>query len=122
MHTKLRDALLLATLLLTATACTTTRYINRTKGAPVYRVRFINDCAQGTAHLYFDREYRQKHRMNVRPKNIKKGEERILEFSAGRHTFVAEIFGFWSTEGLKVNGDFMVDRSGTIRICSEANR
>jgi hypothetical protein len=110
--------MLLALLTLSANACTTTRFVRTPRGAVMYDVRFVNDCARGTANVYFDGEYRQRRRLDVRPRRIGHGESKVLSLPAGRHTYTAEVTPF-SGDGQLVTGELVVDRDGTLRLCTQ---
>jgi hypothetical protein len=110
----------LVTVMLLATgssACATSRFVRSPAGAAHYDVRFVNDCVRGTANIYFDGEYRQRRRLEVKPRKVGHGESKVVSLPAGRHTYTAEVLPF-SGEGQLVTGEFVVDRDGSLRLCT----
>ena len=108
--------LLLVALLGSVAGCTTQRFITTTRGAPVYVLTLVNDCREPMAHIFLDLEYENKERPDVRPRRIRRGESSTFRLTAGRHTYVAELFSA-SGDISKVTQPFDLNRSVTIRVC-----
>lgn len=96
-------------LVLVATACASGRYINKNGGAPQYSVTMVNNCSRFTARLYIDEEWRNRHKIDVKPHPVGT-KPRTMRLPAGRHAYYIEFHEF---EEIKIRqGTFTVVREG----------
>ena len=88
-----------------------TRYINKNGGAPLYSVTMVNNCSRFTARLYIDDEYRNRHKIDVKPHPVG-SKPRTMRLPAGTHAYYIEFHEF---EEIKIRqGTFRVQRDGQV--------
>lgn len=87
------------------------RYINKNGGAPIYSVTMVNNCSRFTARLYIDEEWRNRHKIDVKPHYVG-SKPRTMRLPAGRHAYYIEFHEF---EEIKIRqGSFRVQRDGQV--------
>ena len=97
--------------------CATTRFVNKPRGATVYAVRLVNDCTRGTANVYFDGEYRNKGRLDVKPRKIAHGEAKVFELAEGRHNVDVELLSFTGSNQL-ARLQVTINKNSELNICN----
>ena len=109
-----RELLIAMVLVTTVSACASNRYVSKNGGAPEYEIRVVNNCSRFTGRLYIDEEYRNKHKIDVKPRSVGT-KPRAMRLPAGFHRYYVEFREF---EGIRYHeGSFTVRGPATFRMC-----
>lgn len=101
-------------LVLLASACASNRYVSKNGGAPQVEIRVVNNCSGITGRLYIDDEYRNKHKIDVKPRSVG-SRPRTMRLPAGPHRYHVEFREF---DVIKYHeGTFNVIEPATFRMC-----
>lgn len=101
-------------LVLLASACASNRYVSKNGGAPQFEIRVVNNCSRFTGRLYIDDEYRNKHKIDVKPRSVG-SRPRTMRLPAGPHRYYVEFREF---DVIKYHeGTFNVSGPATFRMC-----
>ena len=111
----MRAILALALLLTTASGCVSNHYVRKNGGAPLYEVRIINNCSAATGVMYLDDEYRNRRKIDVKPRRIIANRPQTYRIPGGRHTYRVEFDEVASTRVME--GAFIVEESSILRLC-----
>jgi hypothetical protein len=97
-----------------ASACASNRYVSKNRGAPEYDVTIVNNCTRLTVKLWFDNEYRSRHKIDVRARRIA-GRPETYRLPAGKHSYHLE----WDdVSAIRVReGTFVVQGVETFSMC-----
>ncbi len=111
---RIRGTVLGCALALIGVGCASNRYVHKNGGAPVYDVGFRNNCSQYTAFLWFDDEYQNRRKIDVKARRVGTRVQRF-KVPGGSHTFHAE----WREVGgtRTHTGTFVVRRSEVFDMC-----
>lgn len=102
-----------AIVLLTTGCFSSGRYLYG-RGGPEYDVTIVNNCSRFTARLYLDDEYRNRQKIDVKPRPVG-SKPRSMRLPAGRHTYHVEFNEF---DAIKIHeGSFVVRGPSRFEMC-----